>query len=722
MATLQEEATRLQFFEYIFGNSVGWLEIATKAYNSATFEQTYFRWPHQAQEMLAFVESRVAGYNIWFCTSLLSVPKRNKGNITECTCLWSDLDACSPDHLEDPKPNIVIQSSVGRYQAIWTLDKPVTPGLAEEYSRRIAYKYAEFGADIGCWNLGRLLRVPFTHNYKYGERKVELVTCINLPYPVKLFETLPEAAGAKLNVKMPMPPLKDLKESEILIEQYHLLLPDYFKGLHYDTPDDDADWSMLFWKELRLCFEAGMTVEEVFAIVLDSACNKFIRDDRPPQYTWNDVTRAYATHVQNAVNNIGDGWTLPSLVSQEEIPKNPTFVEDYVGWATAQTDAPAVYHQLSACIILSALLAKTVRIPTSMGTIRPNLWGMILADTTLTRKTTAMDMACDLLEEVLQDVVVATDGSVEGLLSALSMRNGEPSMFKRDEFTGLMEQMVRKDYMSGMLEMFTQLYDGKNIKRVLKKETINVSHPLFLMFTGGIKEKMQHVLNHEHIASGFIPRFIVVSAESDISKIRPLGRRQDSAVQGRNALLKTLRILKERYYDDIALKTEAGTTLMTAPEVNAELTDDAWILYNKLEHMLVEAGIRAELKEYMTPVLDRMAKSLLKLACILAAIRQIPEHSKIIVTVEDINRSAGMIQEWANHTVELVASVGMSATEKTLQRCLEYIRRNEGCMRSDLMRSFRLSAMEMEATQKTLEMRGLVNVEKKGKGFQFWTR
>src|SRR5688500_8562350 len=106
---------------------------------------------------------------------------------------------------------------------------------------------------------------------------------------------------------------------------------------------------------------------------------------------------------------------------------------------------------------------------------------MILADTTLTRKTTAMDMAMSLLREVDDDVILATDGTVEGLMQAISTRPGRPGIFWKDEFSGLLEAMRKKDYMASMAETLTNLYDHKYQKRQLRKEVIELREPVLLM-------------------------------------------------------------------------------------------------------------------------------------------------------------------------------------------------------------------------------------------------
>ena len=46
-------------------------------------------------------------------------------------------------------------------------------------------------------------------------------------------------------------------------------------------------------------------------------------------------------------------------------------------------------------MILSCLLAGATRIESSIGNIATNLWMMVLGETTITRKSTAMKMARD---------------------------------------------------------------------------------------------------------------------------------------------------------------------------------------------------------------------------------------------------------------------------------------------------------------------------------------
>ena len=286
--------------------------------------------------------------------------------------------------------------------------------------------------------------------------------------------------------------------------------------LYNEVPQED--WSGRLWRMMMLMFEAGMTRNEIYVIAQTAKCNKYDRDGREVMQLWADVCRAFVKHQEDLKTVLIPEFTKVDLVTDTEVKdaqKNDTFLERYITWATSLGDAAPQYHQAGGLVILSALLSGSVQLPTAYGNMYTNLWFMILADTTLTRKSTAMDISVDLLAEIDSDLIMATDGSIEGLLQGLSLRPSKPSIFLRDEFTGLLDSMTKKDYMSGMPELLTKLYDGKLQKRMLRKEIIEVKDPRLIIFAGGIRSKTQQLLTLEHVSSGFMPRFVFLTAESD---------------------------------------------------------------------------------------------------------------------------------------------------------------------------------------------------------------
>ena len=509
METSERQET---FFKLLFGRSEGFICLAFATPDKKSFQERFFRYPDQMQEILFSIEKDSVGTNAYFCPHLFREKRRHKDLVLATPVAWSDLDTCKPENLL-VEPTITIQSSPRRYQAYWSFADTVDPGDAEDLSRRIAYYHHAEGADRSGWDLTQLLRIPFTTNFKHGDDPVLVLKANRNKYYVSDFSAYPVPPGYTL-ADEPMPEEMGNESPDEILAYYRSQLNPMVHRLIDIEPE--GDWSKALWTLEMALFESGLTKQQVFIVATSAACNKYRRDNKPPIQLWKEIVKAHARYEANikpvsAEAVIAGGPISIPLLTEEERQRSQddhTFVERYIKWAKSLGDAAPQYHQAGAFIALSTVLSGTVRLPTSFGTIQPNLWFMILADTTLTRKTTAMDIAMDLIAEIDSDAVLATDGSIEGLMTSLQTRPRRPSVFLRDEFTGLLEMIVKRDYYAGMPELFTKLYDGKMMKRVLRKEIIEIKEPCLIVFAGGIKSRITQLLKVEHVSSGFMPRFV----------------------------------------------------------------------------------------------------------------------------------------------------------------------------------------------------------------------
>lgn len=710
---------RETFFRILFGEHRGYLCIARRQQGTRTMEEEFFQFPDELGNVNEHVEAYATTYDMYYCPHLLEERRRKKEYVSVTPCLWSDLDACHPDQLFVP-PTIVVESSPRRYQALWMLGEEVDPSTAEDYSRRIAYAHANQGADKSGWDLTQLLRIPFTPNHKYNQVGVpkpivRVISTGRSSYLLKDFdEHYHEVVGFEYT-QIPFPDTLPLEPPESILQKYRTHLKQAFWNLYNETPTED--WSKSLWQVELFLAEAGMSREEMFVVANDAACNKYKRDERPSLYLWKEVCKAFAK-VDERSRFLPTGEfrrEYPDLLAAADRSyclNNPTVVERYVEWAKTVGDAAWQYHQAGAFILLSSLLAGRVKLPTSYGTVIPNVWFLILADTTLTRKTTAMDLATDILVELDSDAVLATDGSIEGLMTSLSFRPGRPSLFLRDEFSGLLDALIKKDYYAGMSETLTKLYDGKYQKRVLRKETLEVREPVLIFFAGGIRTRVLELLTGEQVVSGFIPRFVVVAAESDVSMLRPLGPPTTDSTNGRAAVLGELRSIRD-YYVTAGLIEVDGRTVSLPKRWEASMSPDAWAKYNHYEAVMLQCGMDSEHPDLATPTFDRLSKSGLKLAVLLSASRQ--REESLLVEEEDIVRAFFYIEQWRPHTIELLNNVGTTATERGMQKVLKAIRKNPGVTRSQLMQAYHLTAHAADAIFNTLEQRGLINRVKDGR-------
>lgn len=714
------------FFKHLLGPRVkGHICIATIEPTGENFKERFFAYPDQLDTMLDHIDKYTPSHNVYFCPQLLRAARRTKDNVTFCTAAWADLDECEPDNLV-VKPSIVIETSPLRYQAYWLFEDVQHGEPAQDISRRIAYYHSFQGADRSGWDLTQLLRVPGTFNKKpeYGQAVIHIIDANRNKYRLEDFKKYP-VITTELDVgEYPYPgeKLKYASGEECLVS-HEDKLPPHARFLFENEPDKEAPegWSGSLWKLQMILFEADLEREDVFLIARDSACNKFRRENKPMTYLWIDVCRSWARHQENrkllAAQDPANNPVL--LLSKEEVARIKgvrTFVEDYIDWATSLGDAAEQYHQAGALIILSALLSGIVRLPTSFGTIKPNLWFMILADTTLTRKSTAMDIATDLLEEVDSSVILATDGSIEGLMTSLATRPGQPSIFLRDEFSGLLEAITKKDYYAGMAEMLTKLYDGKMQKRVLKKEVIEVKDPTLILFAGGIKNKVCGLLTHEHVSSGFMPRFVFITAESDVSKVRPLGPPTVQDTAGKDKILSTMKSLREHYFSEPRMyATPEGRLVYEQPmPYEASLTPEAWTRYNTLESTMMKVALKSQEPELLTPTYDRLCKSALKVAVLIAASKSRSKVGKVKVELDDLLIAIRYLEGWRAYTNDIINNVGLTQNEKEFGKILQSVIREPGISRSKLMQRYHLTARNADFIFSTLEQRGQIDRQKQG--------
>jgi hypothetical protein len=728
MVTASTLSIRTQFFYHLYDGQEGFICIAHTSpdIGKSSFSQDFFRWPNQKDDLLSFIESIVTRHNIWFCINLLNKPARRKENCLPTNLVWADLDECDPLTV-DPKPPVILETSPKRYQAIWRLDQVVEPHVAENYSKRIAYANAKNGADPSGWDLTQLLRVPETYNYKYentptGVAQVKLVKGLDVKVPVQLFEAVDQAPLNEVDKLLEEGIPTELPDVKLVLYKYSKDLDRLdFTPLYEYLPDDNDDWSKLLWRLINVCFEAGMTPEETFVVAQTSKCNKYERDSRPLRYLWREVLKASAAHTGlKEVEGTFVPLVFPGIVpTEQEIPSD-TFVNQYKNWAENATDAIPAFHELAAFILLSTALAGHIRLATNYGEVVPNLWGLILGDSTLTRKTTAMRMAMDLLTEIDPEYILATDGSAEGLLTGLSKRPGRTSVYFRDEVSGMFDAMHKKDYLAGMPEILTQLYDVPEVfKRQLRKETVYVTKPVFIFFGGGIKDRVYQLLNEDYILSGFLPRFLVVSGEADITKIRRTGPSTHESSAAKERIRNKLVDLLEAYRQTVEIKVGSQTTSINKP-VDAFLTPEAWAAYGEIEHSLAITASQSPYASLALPTYERQSRSLLKMSVLLGASRQEPQASTIAIEPKDVYGAAIYIERWAPHVIDMIQNAGKSTHERAYEKVLRLIRKEPGILRGVVMQYLHLTKREMDDIQHTLADRGTIIVRRERNGTRYY--
>ena len=199
--------------------------------------------------------------NIYFCPHGFNRRVRQKEEAVMPNLLWADLDFADPSDMR-PRPTIAIESSPGRFVGLWETKETVT----EELNRRLTHHVE---ADPGGWDVTQLLRCPGTRNYKYSTQpRVRVLWDDGRIYSLKQIEKF-------------LPPAEEEEEGEHLsaaevYQAYENRLPRWArKELLARKIVGRADRSEMLWKLENACVEAGMSLDEAFAVIRKSAWNKF---------------------------------------------------------------------------------------------------------------------------------------------------------------------------------------------------------------------------------------------------------------------------------------------------------------------------------------------------------------------------------------------------------------------------------------------------------------
>jgi hypothetical protein len=171
-------ATALRLWSHIFAEQRGYLALFTARRKGSTQslvdpETTYYSWPEEAGKAVRYaLDDARRGREVYFCANLLTEKRRVKAAAAPVMALWADGDGAKvPPHL--PQPTAVVESSPGREHFYWRLTQPIAPEQAEALNKRLAYA---IGADKSGWDLGQLLRVPGTPNFKYPDHPVVTIS------------------------------------------------------------------------------------------------------------------------------------------------------------------------------------------------------------------------------------------------------------------------------------------------------------------------------------------------------------------------------------------------------------------------------------------------------------------------------------------------------------------------------------------------------------------
>lgn len=199
--------------------------------------------------------------DIYFCPLPFSQPERLAKYVKPVNILWSDVDDGDPTKL---RPTVLWESSPGRHHALWFINERMHAEDAAHLNRSLTY---HLGADKGGWDLSQVLRVPGTFNHKYK----------SLP-EVKLLHWDKKELNAKVIAKKVRHTTPEVStkvhegDAGEILKNYRL--PSKVLTLLHGEAEDGRRSDILWYLENKLS-EAGMSPEEIIAVIKETEWNKY---------------------------------------------------------------------------------------------------------------------------------------------------------------------------------------------------------------------------------------------------------------------------------------------------------------------------------------------------------------------------------------------------------------------------------------------------------------
>lgn len=249
----------VEFFRKIKGN---YFCLSTKDENKKWKDYYFSR--EDLRKIPQFLKDH-ADKDIYWCPhGFKKAGSRKKDNAMLDSWAWADLDEADPEKIP-LEPTIAIQSSPGRYVGLWKLDGTVTEELNKAITQFV-------GADPSGYDIGQVLRVPGTRNYKYKKTpKVTVLWDDGISYRIeKLTQRVGHLIGKKKKAGT------SVHSAQGVMDKYtELLSTEVRKSLTNPKIFEDTDRSEVLWKIVNAMFEAGASEEETAALVEHTPWNKF---------------------------------------------------------------------------------------------------------------------------------------------------------------------------------------------------------------------------------------------------------------------------------------------------------------------------------------------------------------------------------------------------------------------------------------------------------------
>ncbi len=412
------------------------------------------------------------------------------------------------------------------------------------------------------------------------------------------------------------------------------------------------------------------------------------------------------------------------------------FIEEYSQLILEHIPTHPLWAESCALTILSTVLGRDRVIVTKKGKLHLNLYYMYIGPSGIAHKSLPMDQFIrpflELASTDKTDLLLPSLFSTEGMITHLAS-NSRQGCIIRDEVTALFKESLGKPYLTTEMEFYSDLYDGRPIKRTTRKTGLEYIRDCFVTVITATTPYLYTVLRDQFFRQGTGNRFLYILPDDGMFK----AQRDDDEyfVQPDNYMIDQQ--IKEFVVGLIALRDSQFTWALPLDDAQELLLDFKYQVDQETEQYVAEnpldwyGSYRARCHEF--------SLKLAALKCFSDDWKQAPS-----ITVTDSSPITGKTldalvvskkqAQWAIRQVEkhwkyflqmrsefakFMQSRSFITEREPLQAVLMCIegRGEEGISRSDLLRMTQLKSRDLtELLNTLLEQKLVVAREVKTKG------
>ena len=280
------------------------------------------------------------------------------------------------------------------------------------------------------------------------------------------------------------------------------------------------------------------------------------------------------------------------------------YVSRYMQYGRRLTDAYPEWHFVSAVSQLAVVADRKLVVRLAHGDIYPNMYFIGLGDSTISRKSTGMNIASSVMAAMgLEEARLPNSFSPESFIECMADR---PHAYLWLDEAGSMLAAMQKAYMNDMRDLFCDLYECRSYRRTLRtsqrrssRTDFNVEDPYlnqWLLTTPDVFKANTTTLD---ATSGWLVRYLFVNPEYD-KEWRGFRKRTDEDVASWGQVVGTLHQKKTLIEQRNA-------------EIEMELTDEAWEFYEQWQREQEEIALQKK-DRVVLAILGRVEVQAIKMA------------------------------------------------------------------------------------------------------------